>query len=350
MRLRDLSRPFGRGSKLPLLSLSWDIKDAIPSKPELCILISYIMEKNTTFSKVAGLWKADKKQYVKKSTYAAYALLIQNHLLPELGEETDITEELVQALVNRKLESGLSQKTVRDILIVLKMILRFGVKYGYWELRQIDIHFPTERDKRDIEVLTLSNQRRLMTYVRENFTFLNLGIYICLSSGLRIGEICALKWDDIDVASGVIRVSRTLQRIYIVDGEAKSTELIEDSPKTKNSIREIPMTKELASMIKPLKKVVRGDFYVLTNGGSPTEPRTYRVYFKHLLEELDLPKMRFHGLRHSFATRCIESKCDYKTVSVLLGHSNISTTLNLYVHPNMEQKKKCIDAMYKGLK
>ena len=130
----------------------------------------------------------------------------------------------------------------------------------------------------------------------------------------------------------------------------KSTELIVDKPKTKNSIREVPMTRDLIALVRPLKKVVRGDFYVLTNAPSPTEPRTYRVYFNKLLLQLGLPKMRFHGLRHSFATRCIESKCDYKTVSVLLGHSNISTTLNLYVHPNLEQKRKCIDTMGKLLK
>ena len=308
------------------------------------------MEQKTTFSKVAELWKADKKQYVKKSTYAAYALLIQSHLLPELGEQDEISEESVQSFVNQKLESGLSQKTVRDILVVLKMILRFGAKRGYWPQRQIDIIFPTERERQDIEVLTLANQRQLMSYVKEHFTFLNLGIFICLNAGLRIGEVCALQWDDIDVASGVIHVGKTIQRIYLVDGQEKYTELIIDKPKTKNSIRDIPMTRDLLSLIRPLKKIVREDYYVLTNSAEPTEPRTYRSYFNKLQKELGLPKMRFHGLRHSFATRCIESKCDYKTVSVLLGHSNISTTLNLYVHPNMEQKKKCIDAMGKMFK
>ena len=305
------------------------------------------MEKNTTFSEVAAQWKADKKQYVKKSTYAAYCLLIQSHLIPELGEMTDIREEDVQGLVNRKLAAGLSQKTVRDILVVLKMILRFGAKHGLQELHQIDIVFPTERERQDVEVLTITNQRQLMTYVKEHFTFLNLGIFICLNAGLRIGEVCALQWDDIDVAAGVIRVSKTIQRIYLVDGEEKYTELIIDKPKTKNSIREIPMTRDLLTLVRPLKKIVRGDFFILTNAAAPTEPRTYRSYFNNLQNQLGLPKMRFHGLRHSFATRCIESKCDYKTVSVLLGHSNISTTLNLYVHPNIEQKRKCIDAMNK---
>jgi integrase len=110
------------------------------------------------------------------------------------------------------------------------------------------------------------------------------------------------------------------------------------------------MNKELLKMLKPIKKIVNPSFYVLTNDAKPTEPRTYRTYYKNLMKELDMPELKFHGLRHSFATRCIESKCDYKTVSVLLGHSNISTTLNLYVHPNLEQKKKAIDQMFKGLK
>lgn len=308
------------------------------------------MEKNTTFSEVAALWKADKKQYVKKSTYAAYCLLIQSHLIPELGVRTDIREEDVQGLVNRKLAAGLSQKTVRDILVVLKMILRFGAKRGLQELHQIDIIFPTVRERQDVEVLTITNQRQLMTYVKEHFTFFNLGIFICLNAGLRIGEVCALQWDDIDVTTGVIRVSKTIQRIYLVDEEEKYTELIIDKPKTKNSIREIPMTRDLLALVRPIKKIVRGDFFILTNAVEPTEPRTYRSYFNKLQQQLGLPKMRFHGLRHSFATRCIESNCDYKTVSVLLGHSNISTTLNLYVHPNLEQKKKCIDTMNRLLK
>ena len=181
------------------------------------------------------------------------------------------------------------------------------------------------------------------------FTFTGLGIYISLSTGLRIGEICALKWSDINVTDGTITVSRTIERIYIIEGEKKHTELIINTPKTKNSCREIPMSKELLAMIKPLKKVVNEDFYVLTNDERPTEPRTYRNYYNSLMAKLDIPKLKYHGLRHSFATRCIEAGCDYKTVSVLLGHSNISTTLNLYVHPNMEQKKRCITRMFKSL-
>ena len=302
------------------------------------------------FSKIVALWKEDKKQYVKRSTFAAYTLLIENHILPSFGEMALVEEQDVQTFGFRKLNEGLSHKTIKDILIVLKMILRFGVKNQMTEYRQIDIKFPTERDKHSIDILSRSHQKQIMEYIRLHFTFKNLGIYICLSAGMRIGEICALTWDDLDVENGIIHVRKTIQRIYVIEEHRKYTEVILDTPKTKNSIREIPMTKNLLKMIRPIKKIVNGNFYVLTNEPKPTEPRTYRNYYKQFMQSLGLPLMKFHGLRHSFATRCIESKCDYKTVSVLLGHSNISTTLNLYVHPNLEQKKRCMEQMSRLLR
>ena len=305
---------------------------------------------NKTFEEIVVLWQADKKQYVKRSTYSAYSLLVNNHLIPAFEGVCDVTEEMVQSFVFTKLEQGLSQKSIKDILIVLKMILRFAVKQGSMQHREIDVKFPTERERQELEVLSRSSQKQIMEYVQSHFTFMNLGIYICLCAGLRIGEVCALVWDDIDVENGVINVSKTIQRIYVIEGGEKHTEVIIDTPKSKNSIREIPIARDLLKMIKPFKKVVNGSFYVLTNSAQPTEPRTYRNYYKRLMVQLDMPKMKFHGLRHSFATRCIESHCDYKTVSVLLGHSNISTTLNLYVHPNMEQKKKCVEQMFKMLR
>ena len=308
------------------------------------------MTEQTKISTIINLWKEDKKQYVKKSSYSAYMLLIENHLMPTFGNKYDVVETDVQDFVFTKLNEGLSQKTIKDILIVLKMILKFGMKNKLIDYQQFDIQFPTERENNEIEVLSKSNHKKIMNYVQEHFTFKNLGIYICLSAGIRIGEICALMWEDIDVDMGVIHIKRTIQRIYIIEDSDRHTELILDSPKTKNSIRDIPMSRDLLKMLKPIKKIVNNSFYILTNDTKPTEPRTYRNYYKRLMKELGMPELKFHGLRHSFATRCIESNCDYKTVSVILGHSNISTTLNLYVHPNMEQKKKCIDQMFKGLR
>lgn len=308
------------------------------------------MKEQKQLSEVIDLWKADKKQYVKKSSFSAYMLLIENHLLPAFGMRYGVEEADVQAFVFQKLEKGLSQKTIKDILIVLKMILKFGAKNKWLEYTPFDIQFPTEREKHNIEVLSRADQKKVMNYIQEHFTFRNLGVYICLSAGMRIGEICALTWQDIDTDNGVISVNRTIQRIYVIEDGNRRTELILDTPKTKNSIREIPISKDLLRILKPFKKIVNPLFFVLTNDAKPTEPRTYRSYYKNLMKELGMPELKFHGLRHSFATRCIESNCDYKTVSVLLGHSNISTTLNLYVHPNMEQKKKAIEQMFKALR
>jgi integrase len=307
------------------------------------------MKNQKTISEITTLWKTDKKQYVKKSSYAAYALLIENHLLPSFGNKYSIEEAEVQAFVFQKLAQGLSQKTIKDIVIVLKMILKFGAKNNWATNTPLDIQYPTQREKQQLEVLSRNHQKQIMTYIETHFTFRSLGIYLCLSTGMRIGEVCALTWEDLNTDTGIINVSKTIQRIYTIEDTIRKTELIIDTPKTKNSIREIPMSRDLLKMLKPIKKIVNSSFFALTNDAKPTEPRTYRSYYKNFMKDLGMPHLKFHGLRHSFATRCIESKCDYKTVSVLLGHSNISTTLNLYVHPNFEQKKKAIYQMFRSL-
>ena len=269
---------------------------------------------------IAIAWKDYKRSYVKQSTMAAYVLILENHILPAFGENDSLPEQSVQNFVLEKMESGLSAKSIKDILIVLKMVMKFGVKHEWMNYYEWDIKYPTISKNNNIEVLTIAHHKKILDYIRQNFTFRNLGI-----------------------------VQRTIERIYIIEGGKRHTELIINTPKTQNSCREIPMSKELLALVKPLKKVFNADYYVLTNDISPIEPRTYRNYYKRFMNQLDIPKLKFHGLRHSFATRCIESNCDYKTVSVLLGHSNITTTLNLYVHPNMEQKKRCIAKMFKSL-
>lgn len=303
-----------------------------------------------TIREIVELWKKDKIHYVKRSTYSAYILLIENHILPTFGNKTSLVEEDVQNFVFAKLNDGLCQKTIKDILIVLKMVLKFGEKKKLFPYTIFDVKFPIENEKKDLEVLSIADHKRLIQYLQDNFTFKNLGIFICLSTGIRIGEVCGLRWSDIDLEKELICIRRTVQRIYIIESEIKRTEIIVDKPKTQNSIRDIPMSKELCAIIKPLCKVVNENYYVISNDIKPIEPRTYRSYYLRLMKRLGIPPLKFHGLRHSFATRCIESKCDYKTVSVILGHSNISTTLNLYVHPNNEQKKKCINQMNKILK
>lgn len=307
------------------------------------------MENKTDFNQISALWKADKRMYVKRSTIAAYNLIIVNHLSPAFGKMTDITEKDVQEFVICKLEHGLSTKSVKDMLIVLKMILKFGAKAGLIRKESMDIKFPTERRKNEIAVLKKEDHRMLLKYILNDPNPKNIGIYICLNSGIRIGELCALQWEDIDFHREVIIITKTIQRIYINEDGCRHTELLIGPPKTKDSIRQIPMINEMTKLLRFLSRFYSPEDYILTGRTTPIEPRTYRNHYKKVLETLKIPRLKFHGLRHSFATRCIESDCDYKTVSVLLGHANISTTLNLYVHPNMEQKQKCVEQMYKSL-
>ncbi|CCY07671.1 site-specific recombinase XerD [Coprobacillus sp. CAG:698] len=304
---------------------------------------------NKTINEIATEWKNEKKRYVKESTMAVYKLIVDNHIVKAFGEKkiSLIKNVDIQTFINEKLDSGLSEKTCRDILVVFKMIFKFSVKQNYCKVIMFDIIFPTRKKNTSIEVFTQIEENRIIKYIDSNFTFQNLGILICLYTGVRIGEICALKWEDIDIEKKLIKISKTLQRIYTKD---EKTRIIIDSPKTINSNREIPLADIIYKIIKPLYKIINKEYYVITNSLKYTEPRTYRNYYFELLDKLKLRKLKFHCLRHTFATRCIEANVDYKTLSVILGHSNISTTLNLYVHPNYDQKKRCIDKMSKLLK
>lgn len=298
------------------------------------------MKNNLTFKEVAILWEEDKRAYVKRSTLSIYSLHLRTHLIPAFGPLTEVSESEVQSFVNVQLQEGMKPKTVKDILVVLQMVLRFAAKNCHWNYRPMDIHYPTPRVSPFLQVLTLGQQKKLLQYINLNFNYYNLGISICLQTGLRIGEICALTWADLDLKAGLLRVNKTLQRVYL---GPNCTKVVLDSPKTAHSYREIPLSAQLIVQLRPLKRRAQLGHYVLTNSAKPAEPGTFRAYFKRLIHSLELPPIHFHGLRHSFATRCIECGCDYKTVSALLGHANINTTLNLYVHPDLSLKKRCVN-------
>lgn len=304
------------------------------------------MNKKRTFYEVSEIWCDAKRPIVKHSTMCAYLLTLQTHLLPRFGEMKVITENDVQQFVIDKCASGLARKTVRDMVAVLKSVIKYGSKHGIFHFGEWEIEYPTHTENRLLPTLSLHHQRILMRYLIEQPTPQNIGVLLALCTGMRIGEVCALKWEDVDLTQKTVTVKHTVGRIY--NCESKSTERIHSSPKTKNSCREIPISKQLFRALKTVRKQSQSP-YVVGLSTQSKEPRSYRDYFGRLLKRLNIPHLVFHGLRHTFATRCIESQCDYKTVSVILGHSNVATTLNLYVHPNLSQKKRCIDRMSKFL-
>lgn len=305
------------------------------------------MDKQTPFSKVAESWLTAKAQLVKRSSYCAYSLILKTHLLPTFKNHKEIKESEAQKFVIDKLNSGLKRKTVKDILATLKAVIRYGEKHFDFPGERWEIALPTDTESKKLPTLSLSNHKKLLKHLLEEPTVQNIGVTIALTTGMRIGEICALRWEYTDLSHRVITVKQTVGRIY--NSEQNKTERITSSPKTKTSNREIPMGKELYDALRTIKNKASANTYVVGGTENPKEPRTYREYFSRLLRRLDIPRIVFHGLRHTFATRCIECMCDYKTVSAILGHSNVATTMNLYVHPDMEQKKRCISKMFKSL-
>lgn len=305
------------------------------------------MHNTLTFREIAELWKESRRNIVKHSTYCAYTLILKTHLMPVFADSVSISEAEVQQFAFSKLETGLSKKTVHDIIAVLKSVGRFGAKRGMFDMPSWNIKYPTNTTARILPVLSLHDHKKLLNAIAATPTPQNIGIMIALCCGLRIGEVCALQWKNVDMAGRIISVASTVGRIY--NCELMETEQYVSTPKTPNSNREIPISPLLFKALNMVKKQQTVEKYVVGEGYKAKEPRTYREIFNRILKQLGIPTIVFHGLRHTFATRCIESGCDYKTVSVILGHSNVATTLNLYVHPNLDQKKRCISRMNKFL-
>ena len=299
-------------------------------------------------------WLIDKKEYIKESTYANYSNNIFNHIIPKLGNIyiQDLNHKIIQDFLlylfknGRKDGSGgLSEKTIKDITIIIKGSLRKAINEE--KIRHFELTFNYPKDNKDSKIYILSKheQNKLTNYVLENLTNRNIGLLISLYSGLRIGELCALQWNDIDFKKNILSVNKTIQRVYIKDKDNNISKVIITTPKTKNANREIPINKEFLELLRKLK--TKGDDYIITGSSKYLEPRTYRKYFNKVLKQVKIKQFNFHSLRHTFATNCISLGVDYKTVSELLGHANVNITLNLYVHPRLSQKKKCIDMICK---
>lgn len=299
-------------------------------------------------------WLKEKKDYIKESTYANYSNNIFNHIIPKLGNYylSDINHKIIQDFLldlskNGKKDGsgGLSEKTIKDITIIVKGSIRKGINEDKIKHIELSFNYPKSNTEKSIYILTKHEQNIITDYVIDNLTSKNVGVLISLFSGIRIGELCALQWDDIDFKNNKLNITKTIQRVYIKDKESNISKVIITTPKTKNANREIPINKDFMEILKKLKS--NKDYYILSNSEQYIEPRTYRKYFDKVLDKLKIKHFNFHSLRHTFATNCISLGCDYKTVSELLGHANVNITLNLYVHPRYSQKKKCIDLVSK---
>ena len=302
-----------------------------------------------TFKKLLEMWLKEKSNYVKESTYAYYDFEVRNYIVPCLGHLSleEITEERIQETVllwqNQGMNNGhpLKKSTVQNLTVLLKQVLKYGARKKVMADMNLTIQFAVQPQMNKRKVFDVNEQRRLIQAVLSDLNNKTFGILLCLNSGLRIGELCALKWEDIDIDNGVLHVTKTLQRIYDRRQHGK-TEIIITSPKTVTSVRDVPISKRVLSIISMLPQR-EGAHYILTNSARYTEPRRFRQFYKEFLIKNEIDELHFHCLRHTFATRCIEGGADYKSVSEILGHTTIHTTLNMYVHPQMEEKRKCVE-------
>lgn len=300
-------------------------------------------------------WLAEKKRYVKESTYALYVYEMHTYILPMMGEYelADITEEVLQDCTfqwqEMRLHDGRSRKNsvIQNWIVLVKQTLNYAVRKGY--LTQFKVHIyiaHNKKQKTNLEeeyIFTPVEQQKIIRYATADLTPQVVGIALCLSSGLRIGEICALQWKDIDMENQVVYITKTLQRIYNKES-IPHTKVVITSPKSNSSNRIIPLSSSICQLFRKMKDFgIDGNLYFLSGTNVPLEPRQYRRIYERILDRLGISYRNFHCLRHTFATRCVENGGDYKCISEILGHSSIKITMDRYVHPRMEQKREIVE-------
>lgn len=296
------------------------------------IMSSAVFEKpsstvNITIEEIMTLWMDRIRANIKASTYIKYNSIINNHIVPFLGKlnirflTSDILHNFSEFLITKNI--SLSKSTINDILLVLNMGLSFAEKDFGLKNPRAEFYKLT---KKEMRVLSVSEQDVFVNLILSKNDIFGFGMLLALFTGMRLGELCALEWKDI--SDGKIKVRKTMQRI------GGKIEIL--PPKTQSSFREIPIPKELVFIVESKRKQ---EGYVLTrDNGKFTEPRLLQMKFKKYTAECGISDINFHALRHTFATRCVEAGFDIKTLSEILGHSDVKTTLNKYVHSSMEQK------------
>ena len=286
---------------------------------------------------------------VKVRTYERYKLIVEQHIKDKIGgvELSDLSPLILQPLItellqggNKKTGKGLSASSVNAVISVIQSSLKTAHFLGLTKEYTADKLKRPKLKEKSVECFTLAEQKQIEHAIRSGKKDKLFGIILCLYSGLRIGELMALQWSDIDFVKGVLTVSKSCN-----DGKGG---LIIDEPKTATSRRVIPLPKQLLPILKDIKKKSDSPFMVSSNG-KPVSVRSYQRSFELLLKKLKIPHKGFHSLRHTFATRAIECGMDVKTLSEILGHKNPTITLNRYAHSLTEHKKEMMNRLGKLL-
>ena len=307
-----------------------------------------------TVNEILRKWLDANKFRLKKSTVYKYEFLINKHIVPEIGgaKINDKFHLLLNSYIYNKVtsgrlngEGGLSSTYVRTIMIIIHSALKFAMEENLCApIQSINTKMIKPTAKKELDILNHQEQQELERNLLIDMNSTKLGIFLSLNTGLRIGEICSLLWNDIDLDNGVIYVRSTISRIKASPDSSHKTELIIDTPKTKTSTRTIPITSKLYPVLKSMKQISKYD-YVVSDKDDFTSPRTYEYRFHKTLADCNMRCINYHTLRHTFATRCIEVGIDIKTLSEILGHANVGVTMNTYVHPSIKLKREQLEKL-----
>lgn len=285
------------------------------------------------------------KPTTKERTYKKYARQIQNHIAPCLGEYEleELSAQVLQRFTVELTNKGLASNTVSSILSVLKSSVKRAVIFGITNVQCSDaIAYPKHKEKQ-VECFTKDEQRKIEQYIADNKKDKLFGILLCLYTGLRIGELLALTWKDIDFCRGIMTVSKSCHDEW---RDGKYVKAI-DTPKTDNANRVVPIPKQILLRLKEIKKRSACEYAVCGKSECGAQVRSYQRMFELLLKKLNIAHKGFHALRHTFATRAIEVGMDVKTLAEILGHSNPTVTLKRYAHSMLEHKTEMMNKVGK---
>ena len=303
----------------------------------------YLSGRYITVGKVYEQWLNAVVNRVKESSFSNYKAKFEKHILPIFADVpcADLSAGRINEFINKKLADGLSASYVRDIFTVFKSMLKYAQQEYGFKLSLKNVVLP-KVEKKQIEKINDTEQKRLVSYLKANMSLTAFGILLSLCMGLRIGELCGLKWEDIDFQHKILHIKKTVQRISSVNGSRK-TKVIITTPKSATSFRDIAIPDFLMEHFRMFQD--EANFFILSGAEKPVEPRTMQYRYKKILQLAEIENHNYHKLRHTFATNCAEKGFDTKTLSVILGHSSVNLTLNRYVHPDRKHERRLMNSM-----
>ena len=314
-----------------------EVKEKLKIKKTECQNTTPLVSSSMTLYDWIKEWIPTQRQ-IKDTTKMMYYSHLKNHIKDKIGKVIlkKLNEDILQNFIYD--ETGkYSAKTVHSVFSMLKLSLETAHKKSYVGTIYTEIRLP-KIGKKSLRVFTKQEQKRFEAVIFRYENRYDIGILVCLYTGIRIGELCALKWENINLRNGTIDILETVQRVANDDEKDKrKTKIKFDDPKSIASVRTIPIPKFL---VKELKKYQLESGYILRDNGKFTDTRNISRRFKQILKEAKIDDMNYHILRHTFATRGLELGMDTKTLSEILDHSSVNITLNLYAHSLPEHKRK----------